>query len=92
MKSNVLKLKLKLNRRKIKMTRVVFKSKVVPAPKFHKPPSESETKIKVTSVVFKSKYTCPQVPPASKTAASPVGDCFVLTNRIFRIPERNNNN
>ena len=40
---------------------------------------------------FKSKATCPQVPPASKTAASPVGDCFVLTNRIFRIPRRNKN-
>ena len=38
--------------------------------------------------LIKCKDTCPQVPPASKTAASPVGDWLVFTNLIFRIPLR----
>ena len=47
----------------------------------------SETQM-IRNTDKKCKDTCPQVPPASKTAASPVGDWLVFTNLIFRIPFR----
>ena len=47
----------------------------------------SETQM-IRNTDKKCKDTCPQVPPASKTAASPVGDWLVFTNLIFRIPLR----